>query len=54
MYLSVADGNIVIILNYFNGNIYAVCGMVFCEKESSELLRNKTFPSLALQLMYDM
>ena len=46
MYLAVADGNIVTILSYFNGNTYAVCGMVFCEEESSELLRNKTFPSL--------
>ena len=54
MYLAVADGNIVTILSYFNGNTYAVCGMVFCKEESSELLRNKTLPSLALQLMYDM
>ena len=30
---------------------HAVCGMVFCEEENSELLKNKT---LALQSMYDM
>ena len=54
MWLVIVDGNIVIILSYFNGNIYAVCGMVFCKEDNDKLLKNKAFPSLTLQLIYDM
>ena len=41
--------------SYFNGYMYAVYGIVFCKEEDNELLKkNERFPSLVLQLMYDM
>ena len=41
--------------SYFNGYMCAVYGIVFCKEEDNELLKkNERFPSLVLQLMYDM
>ena len=41
--------------SYFNGYMCAMYGIVFCKEEDNELLKkSERFPSLVLQLMYDM